>query len=64
MSWTPPPREPWVERLNALGRNLGDDGRSLVPLDEATVLAAARAATGLDDFGDGVDRAADHSGLR
>jgi hypothetical protein len=53
MSWTPPPREPWVERLNALGRNLGDDGRSLVSLDEATVLAAARAATGLDDFGDG-----------
>ena len=52
MSWTPPPREPWVEHLNALGRNLGDDGRSLVPLDEATVLAAARAAVGLDDFGD------------
>ena len=42
MSWTPPPREPWVERLNALGRNLGDDGRSLVPLDEATVLASVR----------------------
>ena len=52
MSWTPPAREPWVERLNALGRNLGDDGRSLVPLDETTVLAAARTATGLDDFGD------------
>ena len=52
MSWTPPPREAWVERLNALGRNLGDDGRSLVPLDTASVLAAARAATGLDDFGD------------
>jgi len=52
MSWVPPPREPWVERLNALGRNLGDDGKSLVPLDEASVLAAARAATGLDDFGD------------
>lgn len=41
-----------MERLNALGRNLGDDGKSLVPLDEATVLAAARAATGFDDFGD------------
>jgi hypothetical protein len=52
VSWTPPEREPWVERLNALGRNLGDDGKSLVALDEATVLAAARAATGLDDFGD------------
>ena len=53
MSWTPPPREPWVAHLNALGRNLGDDGRSLVPLDEAAVLAAATAATSLDDFGDG-----------
>jgi hypothetical protein len=52
MSWTPPPREPWVERLNALGRNLGDEGRSLVALDEASVVAAARRATGLDDFGD------------
>ena len=50
--WSPPPREPWVERLNALGRNLGDEGQSLVPLDEATLLAGARAATGLDDFGD------------
>jgi hypothetical protein len=57
MTWSPPEREPWVERLNALGRNLGDDGRSLVPLDEATVLAAARAATGLDDFGDAWFRA-------
>jgi len=53
VSWTPPPREPWVAHLNALGRNLGDDGRSLVPLDEAAVLAAATAATSLDDFGDG-----------
>jgi len=52
VSWQPPPREPWVERLNALGRNLGDEGKSLVALDEATLLAAARAATGLDDFGD------------
>jgi hypothetical protein len=52
VGWTPPRREPWVERLNALGRNLGDDGRSLVALDEATLLAASREATGLDDFGD------------
>jgi Sulfotransferase family len=52
VSWTPPAREPWVERLNALGRNLGDDGRSLVPLDAATLLAAAQQATGLADFGD------------
>jgi hypothetical protein len=52
MSWAPPAREPWVEHLNALGRNLGDEGRSLVPLDEHTVLAAARSATGQGDFGD------------
>jgi hypothetical protein len=52
MSWAPPPREPWVAHLNALGRNLGDEGRSLVPLDESTVLGAARTDTGLDDFGD------------
>ena len=58
MSFRPPPRESWVEHLNALGRNLGDDGRSLVPLDEATVLAAAQQATGLDDFGDTWFRAA------
>jgi hypothetical protein len=41
-----------VDRLNALGRNLGDDGRSLVSLDEAKLLAAACEATGLEDFGD------------
>jgi len=52
MAWRPPPREAWVERLNALGRNLGDEGRSLVALDEASVLSAARRTTGLDDFGD------------
>jgi hypothetical protein len=58
MSWTPPAREPWVERLNAIGRNLGDDGRSLLPLDAESLLAAARAATGLADFGDGWFRGA------
>ena len=51
LSWTPPPREPWVDHLNALGENLGDDGRRLVPLDEATCWRRA-SATGLDDFGD------------
>lgn len=51
--WSPPPKEPWVDRLNQLGRTLGDAGRGLVALDEATLLAAARAATGEDDFGDG-----------
>jgi Sulfotransferase family len=50
--WTPPPRAPWVDRVIALGSNLGDDGRSLVPLDVATSLADATRVTGLDDFGD------------
>jgi hypothetical protein len=52
LAWTPPTREPWVERLNALGRNLGDDGHSLISLDAEILLAAAREATGLQDFGD------------
>ncbi len=56
-AWTPPGRAPWVERLNALGANLGPAGlRSLVALDAEALLAAARAATGLDDFGDGAFR--------
>ena len=42
----------WVESLNALGENLGDDGRSMVALDEDTLLQAAMENTGLDDFGD------------
>lgn len=52
MSWQPPPRGPWVDRLNSLGENLGDNGRSLVSLDEAEIVQAATAATELDDFGD------------
>ena len=36
----------------ALGRGLGDDGRSVVSLDPRSLTAAARATTGLDDFGD------------
>jgi len=52
MGWTPPQREPWVDKLNAYGRGLGDDGRSLVSLRAEDLLAAARAATGLDDAGD------------
>lgn len=51
-TWQPPPRAPWVARLNALGENLGDDGRSLVSLEESDVLRSACEATGLDDFGD------------
>ncbi len=52
MAWQPPPRAPWVDQLNALGQNLGDDGRSLVSLDETALLRAATDATGLEDFGD------------
>jgi hypothetical protein len=53
MSWTPPARQPWVDRVNAYGQGLGDSGRSLVSLRPEELLAAARAATGLDDVGDG-----------
>jgi hypothetical protein len=52
MSWSPPPRAPWVAHLNALGEGAGDGGRALVPLDAGAALAAATAATGLGDFGD------------
>lgn len=52
MSWTPPPRAPWVEKVIALGANLGDDGRALVPLDAASLLEDAVRVTGLDDYGD------------
>jgi hypothetical protein len=52
MPWQPPARAPWVERLNSLGENLGDDGRSLVSLDESRILRETVEATALDDFGD------------
>jgi len=52
MAWTPGPRPAWVDAVNALGANLGDDGRSLISLAEDDLLAAAARNTGLDDFGD------------
>jgi len=52
VTWQPAPRPTWVDALNALGANLGDAGRTMVPLAENDLLAAARAHTGLDDFGD------------
>lgn len=52
MPWTPPERAPWVDNVIAYGRGLGDDGRSLVSLDPEELLAAARAATRLEDVGD------------
>jgi hypothetical protein len=51
MVWTPQPRPEWVEELNAIGRHAGS-ARALVAIDEDSLLAAARAETGLDDFGD------------
>ncbi|MBV8462201.1 MAG: sulfotransferase [Acidimicrobiales bacterium] len=53
MPWDPPPRSRWTERMIALGRGLGDDGRSVVSLAPDDVVQAATATTGLDDFGDG-----------
>ena len=41
-----------MDNVIAYGRGLGDDGRSMVSLDPADLLAAARAATGLVDAGD------------
>jgi hypothetical protein len=52
MSWQPPERAPWVEKLIALGRGLGDDGRSLISLDPHDIVESARSATGLSDVGD------------
>ncbi len=52
MTWNPPDRAPWVEKLVAFGRGLGDDGRSIVSLRADDLITAARSATGLEDVGD------------
>ena len=52
MTWDPPERKPWVEKLVACGRALGDGGRSIVSLRADDLLVAATEATGLTDFGD------------
>jgi Sulfotransferase family len=52
MAWAAPPRSSWTERMIALGRGLGDDGRSMVSLDPDDLRAAATTTTGLGDFGD------------
>jgi hypothetical protein len=52
VTWVPPERKPWVEKLAAYGRALGDGGRSIVSLKADDLLLAAAAATGLSDFGD------------
>jgi hypothetical protein len=50
MSWSPPPRPPWLDQFNRLAATAGSPD-ALVPLDGPSLLAASRAATGLDDFG-------------
>jgi hypothetical protein len=50
-AWKPPPRPEWVARINEEGTYFDLDG--VVPLDENSLLDAARARTGLSDFGEG-----------
>jgi len=52
VTWSPPPRAPWVDKLATTGRNLGDDGAALVSLEPDELLATAEAMTGLADWGD------------
>jgi hypothetical protein len=47
--WTPPARPEWVQRINEEGRYL--DLKSVVPLDEDSLMGRAKANTGLSDFG-------------
>ena len=49
-AWQPPKRPEWVARINEEGSYLDLDG--VVPLDEDSLLNAARERTGLKDFGD------------
>ncbi len=51
MTWEPPGRPVWVERLIAHGDAVGGP-EHLVGLDPDELVATATAATGLDDFGD------------
>jgi len=48
--WQMPPRPAWLSEVNALGSTM--DMAGVVPLDEHSLLDAARRNTGLDDFGD------------
>ena len=50
MPWRAPPAPAWVARLDAHGAAVGGGGH-LVSLDRDDLLDAARAGTGLDDFG-------------
>lgn len=48
--WEPAPRPDWVTRINEEGSYM--DIKSVVPLDENSLIATAKANTGLDDFGE------------
>lgn len=48
--WQPAPRPDWVAKLNEEGELLKI--KSIVPLDENSLLGEARSNTGLDDFGE------------
>jgi hypothetical protein len=50
LGWVPPPRPEWLARFNDEGRHM--DIADLAPLDPDELIATARRATGLDDFGD------------
>ena len=47
--WTPPARPEWVRKINEEGSYL--DIAGIVPLDEDSLIATAKANTGLSDFG-------------
>lgn len=49
-AWIPPQRPEWVARINEEGSYMDLD--AVVPLDEDSLLSAARERTGLTDFGD------------
>jgi len=49
-SWKPPKRPDWVAQINTEGSNM--DIKSIIPLDEHSLLSAAKANTGLADFGE------------
>jgi Sulfotransferase family len=49
-AWVPPRRPDWVQRINEEGAYMDVSG--IVPLDENSLLATARANTGLSDFGE------------
>jgi len=49
LGWTPPPRPDWVQKINDEGNCMNISG--VVPLDEDSLISAAKRATGLEDFG-------------